>query len=155
MSQFERLLYAEYLPTNQFNQKWWEIVKLYQGIVPPSERGEEYCDAATKTHIINDAGQYYDYALSFVLLFQLHEHIANNILHQDMHATNYYGNKEVGAFLQTLLKPGASRDWQDLLEESIGTREMSSQAMLNYFEPLMVFLKKENEGRVHTLEMNW
>eukprot|EP01030_Chromulinospumella_sphaerica_P024980 gene24980-25093_t len=54
-------------------------------------RGEEYCDAATKTHINDDPAQYYDYALSYVILYQLHNHIAKNILHQDPHATNYFG----------------------------------------------------------------
>lgn len=153
MTLFEHDLYAENLPIDEFNKRWWDIARAYQGIVPPTVRGEEYCDAASKTHIIDDSGQYYDYALSFVLLFQLHEHIANNILHQDMHATNYYGNKEVGDFLKKLLEPGASRDWRDLLQESIGTNEMSSQAMLNYFEPLMNYLKEQNKDRTHTLKM--
>jgi peptidyl-dipeptidase A len=55
----------------------------YQGIAPPAPRGEEFCDAATKTHINDDPAGYYDYALSFVLLFQLHDHIATEILHEE------------------------------------------------------------------------
>ena len=35
-----------------------------------------FTDAATKTHINDDPAQYYDYALSYALLFQLHDHIA-------------------------------------------------------------------------------
>lgn len=71
MTEFENSLYAENLPKDQFNQKWWELAKKYQGMVPPSDRGEEFCDAASKTHINNDAAQYYDYAVSYILLFQL------------------------------------------------------------------------------------
>ena len=84
---------------------------------PAVAAGEEYCDAASKTHITDDAAQYYDYAISYVLLFQFHDHIARNILKQDPHATNYYGNKEVGDFLAKIMRPGASGDWRQTLRE--------------------------------------
>ena len=153
MTEFEHELYANNLPVDQYNQKWWEIKKKYQGIVPPSVRGEEFCDAASKTHINNDAAQYYDYALSFVLLFQLHDHISREILQQDPHATNYYGNKEVGNFLHDLMYPGASVDWREHLEETIGS-EMSAKPLLDYFSPLMEYLKEVNQGRNYTLPEN-
>jgi peptidyl-dipeptidase A len=151
MTQFEYELYAKNLPKDQYNRRWWEMVKKYQGIEPPNERGEEYCDAATKTHITDDAAQYYDYALSFILLYQLHDHIATKILKQDPHATNYYGNQEVGRFLDEIMRPGSSRDWREVLREKTG-EDLSAKAMLRYFEPLMEYLKKENAGREHTLE---
>jgi peptidyl-dipeptidase A len=153
MSMFEHDLYAGNLSPDQFNQRWWELAKQYQGIVPPAPRGEEYCDAATKTHINDDPAQYYDYALSFILLFQVHDHIAKNILHQDPHNTNYYGNKEVGKFIGEIMRPGASADWRKLLKEKTGS-DLSAKAMLDYFEPLMEYLKKENEGRKYTLPQN-
>ena len=150
MSEFEKALYADGLPADQFNDKWWELTRKYQGIVPPGERDEEYCDAATKTHINDDAAQYYDYALSTVLMFQLHQHIAENILHHSPTATNYYGNKEVGDFLKKIMHPGASRDWRIVLKEATG-EDMNAKAMLRYFEPLMVWLKEQNKGRKYTL----
>ena len=150
MSMFEHDLYANNLPADQFNKRWWELAAQYQGIAPPTTRGEEYCDAATKTHINDDAAQYYDYALSFILLFQVHDHIAKEILHQDPHATNYYGNKEVGKFIADIMKPGASKDWREVLKEKTGS-ELSAKAMLDYFAPLMDYLKKENQGRKYTL----
>jgi peptidyl-dipeptidase A len=150
MTEFEYELYAEDLPPDQFNKRWWEIKRRYQGVVPPSPRGEEYCDAASKTHISNDAAQYYDYAISYVLLFQLHNHIAKKILKQDPHNTNYFGSKEVGQFLDDLMRPGGSRDWRVVLKETTG-EEISARAMLEYFEPLTAYLKKVNEGRKQTL----
>lgn len=150
MAQFEYELYSKNLPKDEYNKRWWEIVREYQGIVPPTARGEEYCDAATKTHINDDAAQYYDYAISFILLFQLHDHIATKILHQDPHATNYYGNKKVGDFLRKIMTPGASKDWRLVLRETTG-EDLSAKAMLRYFEPLMAYLKKVNEGRKYTL----
>lgn len=150
MSEFEYELYSKNLPADQFNKRWWEIVKREQGIVPPMERGEEYCDAATKTHIIDDPAQYYDYALSSVLMFQFHDHIAKNILHQDPRFTNYYGNKEIGGFIGGMMAVGGVGDWRVLLREKLG-QDLSAKPMLNYFAPLMAYLKKANEGRKYTL----
>jgi peptidyl-dipeptidase A len=150
MTEFENALYAENLPPDQYNAKWWELVQKYQGIVPPNDRSADLCDAATKTHVIDDAAQYYDYAMSYVLLFQMHDHIAREILHQDPHATNYYGSKEVGAFLRKLLTPGATRDWRELTREATGS-DLSAQALLRYFEPLTAYLQEQNRGRTYTL----
>ncbi|MDH3196751.1 MAG: M2 family metallopeptidase [Candidatus Krumholzibacteria bacterium] len=150
MTDFEHALYAEELPPSRYNQRWWELKARYQGIAPPAPRGEEYCDAASKTHINNDAAQYYDYGLSYVLLFQLHDHVARNILHQSPRATSYYGSTELGAFLRTLLTPGANCDWRALTREAIG-EEISAGAMLRYFEPLMAWLQEQNQGRTQTL----
>ncbi|WP_431135954.1 M2 family metallopeptidase [Psychroserpens mesophilus] len=150
MTEFENALYAENLSREQFNKKWWELAKKYQGMVPPTDRGEEFNDAASKTHINNDAAQYYDYAISYILLFQFHDHISKNILKQDPHATNYFGSKDVGTFLKGVLETGANNDWRVLLKQSVGS-EMSAKPMLEYFEPLMGYLKAQNKGRNHTL----
>lgn len=151
MTEWEHDFYARKLPADSLNARWWALVKDYQGIVPPAgPRGEQFCDAATKTHINDDPAQYYDYALSYVLLFQLHDHIATKILHQDPHATNYYGSAEVGTFLQHLLRPGAARDWRGLLRESTG-EDLSARAMVAYFQPLIGYLKEVNRGRKYTM----
>ncbi|MSR62216.1 MAG: peptidase [Planctomycetes bacterium] len=147
---FEKELYADELPSSKWNQRWWELAARYQGIAPPTPRGEEFCDAATKTHINDDPAGYYDYALSFVLLFQLHDHIAHEILHEDPRDTNYFGRKDVGEFLRSILTPGMSVDWRELLKEKTGSA-LSAKPMLRYFEPLMGWLKEQNRGRKPTL----
>lgn len=150
MTRFEHELYSKNLPPSQFNSKWWELARKYQGIAPPTARGEEYADGLTKTHINDDAGQYYDYALSQALLFQLHDYIARNILRQNPHDTDYYGSKPVGDFLKVLMAPGASRPWRDVLKETTG-QELNAQAMVQYFAPLHEWLKIQNRGRTYTL----
>ena len=150
MSNFEKALYVDNLPAEQFNAKGWELSKKYQGMIPPSPRGEEYCDAATKTHINDDAAQYYDYALSYVILYQLHNHIAKNILHQDPRSTNYFGQKGIGEFMKKIMYPGASKDWRQVLKESTGD-ELNASAMLEYFQPLVEWLKEQNNGRKYTM----
>jgi peptidyl-dipeptidase A len=146
MTRFEYELYENDLPKEEYNQRWWELVRQYQGIVPPSPRGEQYCDAATKTHIIDDAAQYYDYALSCVLKYHLHDYIARNILGQDPRNCSYAGNKEVGDFLKGIMRPGASRDWRIVLKEKTG-ESLSARAMLEYYKPLLIWLKEQNRGR--------
>lgn len=150
MSEFEYELYAKNLPADQFNKRWWEIVKREQGIVPPTDRDETFCDPATKTHIIDDPAQYYDYALSSVLMFQFHDHIAKDILHQDPRFTNYYGNKEIGNFIGSMMAVGGVGDWRVLLKEKTGS-DLTAKPMLDYFSPLLAYLKKVNEGRKYTL----
>ena len=136
----------EQVPKDQFNKRWWELVEEYQGLVPPKERGEEYCDAATKTHINNDPAQYYDYAVAKLLQYQFHDYICKNILKTSPNEANYYNNKEVGAYLKSILSVGKTGDWRKLLKEKTG-EDLSARAMLSYFQPLMDFLEKENAGR--------
>jgi peptidyl-dipeptidase A len=150
MTRFEHALYAEGLPADRFNAKWWELTRKYQGIVPPARRDERWADALTKTHINDDPAQYYDYALSYALLFQLHDHIAREILHQDPHDTDYYGSRAAGDFLRRLMAPGATRPWREILRETTG-RELDAKAMVEYFAPLYRWLQQQNRGRRATL----
>ncbi len=146
MTHWERDFYEDTLSADKFNARWWEYVARYQGIDPPAARDEVSCDPATKTHINDDPAGYYDYSLAFLIKYQLHNYIAKNILHQDPHNCNYYGNKEVGAWLWDLLKLGATRDWRTVIKEKTG-EEISPKAMLEYFAPVMDYLKKENKGQ--------
>ncbi len=150
MFEWEREIYTQALPPDRWNQRWWELVEKYQGIAPPSVRDERFCDPATKTHVNDDPAAYYDYALSYVLLFQLHDHIAHNILREDPHDTCYYGRKEVGDFLKGLMRHGATVDWIELLRERTGS-PLSARAMVDYFDPLRRRLAEINSGRVSTL----
>ncbi|MBI2838922.1 MAG: M2 family metallopeptidase [Acidobacteria bacterium] len=151
MTHFEHDLYEKNLPPAEYNARWWVYAKKYQGIVPPSDRGGDYCDAATKTHINDDPAQYYDYALGTVLKFQLHDYIARRILKQDPHAANYFGSKETGTFIRDIMSPGQTKDWRAVLREKTG-EDLSARAMLEYFNPLMEYLKKANAGRKYTIE---
>ena len=46
-----------------------------------------------------------------------------------------------------MLEMGASKPWPDALEAFTGTREMSADAMVEYFAPLQAWLKERNEGK--------
>ena len=150
MAAWERDFYEDTLPADQLNQRWWDYVAKYQGLAPPEPRGEEFCDAATKTHINDDPAEYYKYSIAFAIKYQLHMHIAKKILHQDPHHCSVAGNQEVGAFLYNIMKQGATRDWRTVIREATG-EEFSGRPMLEYFEPLMKYLQEQNKGR----EVGW
>ncbi len=150
MYQWERELYEKELPPERWNERWWQLVARYQGIAPPAPRDETWCDPATKTHVIDDPAGYYDYALSYVLMFQLHDHIARRILRADPHDTQYFGRKDVGEFLRSMMRPGKTVDWRELLREKTGSA-LSARPMVDYFEPLRKWLVEQNKGRTSTL----
>jgi len=163
VSAWERDLYDGDLPPEKWNARWWELAAKYQGIAPPpaaggerpapsgtaspgSPRGEEYCDGCTKTHVNDNPAYYYNYALATVMKYQLHTHICRNILKVDPHACTYYGSRAVGDFLRGLMSAGATRDWRELWKEKLG-EDLSTKPMMDYFGPLLDYLKKENKGR--------
>ncbi|HZL20248.1 MAG TPA: M2 family metallopeptidase [Polyangia bacterium] len=146
MSHFERDLYETDLPPSEWQSKWWEYVATFQGVVPPGGREGDLCDACTKTHINDDPAQYYDYALATLIKFQLHDHICNKILKQDVRSCDYSGHKEVGDFLKGILSLGATRDWRAVIKEATG-EPISPRAMMAFYAPLMDELAKRNAGR--------
>ncbi len=146
MTHWEADVYAKGLPPDQWNARWWQYVRDFQGVEPPTERGEQLCDAATKTHINDTPAYYYSYAIANVLVFQMHDHIARKILHQDPRSCNYAGNKEVGAWLESIMQKGGTEDWRKVLREATG-EDLSTRAELDYFAPLMKWLQEQNQGR--------
>lgn len=146
MTHWEADIYANQLPPEQWNARWWHYVREFQGIEPPSERSEEWCDAATKTHINDTPAYYYSYAIAQVFKFQLHDYIARHILHQPPQSCNYAGNKAVGDFFRGIMEKGADTDWRTLLKEVTG-EELSTRAMVEYYAPLLAWLEEQNRGR--------
>jgi peptidyl-dipeptidase A len=146
MTGFEHDLYETDLPADQFNARWWELVRRHQGIDPPAARGEEYCDAASKTHINDDPAGYYDYAIGTLIVYQIHDYVARRILKQDPRNCNYYQRRDVGEYLHEMLKLGATRDWRSVLRDFTG-EELSARALMDYYAPLLDFLKQQNAGR--------
>lgn len=146
MTHWEADVYTKQLSPDQWNARWWQYVRDLQGVEPPSERGEEYCDAATKTHINDNPAYYYSYAIATVLKFQLHDYIARQILKQDPRSCSYADDKQVGAFLRGIMERGGTEDWRKVLREATG-EDLSTRAMVEYFRPLMAWLQTQNKGR--------
>lgn len=44
-----------------------------------------------------------------------------------------------------MLQLGSSKPWQDAMEQITGQRNMSAKALMNYFQPLVDWLKEQNK----------
>ena len=134
-------------PPADYNAKWWELRTANQGIVPPGPRPEDAFDPGAKYHIPGNT-PYLRYFLSYILQYQFHEAACEMAGWEGpLHRCSIYGNEEVGAKLKAMLEKGASEPWPDALEAFTGTREMDGSAITEYFEPLITYMKEENEGR--------
>lgn len=49
------------------------------------------------------------------------------------------------SFFRAGLSLGASKHWSETLEILTGSKQVSAEALLEYFSPLHKFLKEENE----------
>ena len=150
MTHWEADVYTKNLSPDEWNRRWWKYVREFQGVEAPGERGEEFCDAATKTHINDNPCYYYSYAIATVLKFQLHDHIARKILGQPPQSCNYANRKDVGDFLRGIMEKGGLEDWRKVLRDATG-EDLSTRAMAEYYKPLLAWLEKQNAGR----EIGW
>ncbi len=137
---------GEIAPT-AYNQGWNDLRLQYQGIAPPVARSEADFDPGAKYHVPASV-PYTRYFLARILQFQFYQAACKQAgWTGPLHRCSFYGNKEVGQRLNAMLAMGASRPWPDALEAFTGTREMSGDAMIEYFRPLMSWLQQQNRGR--------
>ncbi len=130
-----------------YNSSWWELRRRYQGIVPPVTRTEADFDPAAKFHV-PDNTPYTRYFLSFILQFQFHRALcAASGFKGPLYECSNYDSKEAGRKFQAMLAAGASKPWQDTLETLTGSRDIDASAITDYFQPLMEWLAKENQGQ--------
>ncbi len=129
-----------------YNNAWTKLRTQYQGIVPPVERPANAFDAGAKYHVPGNT-PYTRYFLARILQFQFYKAACDTAGWKGpLHRCSFYGNKEVGNKLNAMLEMGASKPWPDALKAFTGNREMSGKAMLEYFAPLMKWLKAQNKG---------
>jgi len=146
MTHWEHDYYEKELARHQVNTRWWEYTERYQGIEAPTPRGEDNFDPATEISIISNPARNYDKAISAVIMHQLHRYICREILDQDVRTANYVGNKQVGMYLHSILELGATRDWRLVIQQATG-ENISSEALLEFYNPLLIWLQQQNEGR--------
>src|SRR5688572_5653088 len=129
-------------------QAAWDQMRLqYQGITPPVPRTEQNFDAGAKYHVPASV-PYTRYFLARILQFQFYKAACDIAGWQGpLHRCSFYGNREVGRRLNEMLAMGASRPWPDALQAFTGSREISAEPMVEYFRPLLGWLREQNRGR--------
>ncbi|MES0873920.1 M2 family metallopeptidase [Sinimarinibacterium thermocellulolyticum] len=146
VDQWRWKVFAGEIKPADYNAGWWDLRARYQGVSPPVPRSEADFDPGAKYHIPGNT-PYTRYFLSFILQFQMHKALCAAAGHVGpLHTCNIYGNEEAGKRFMDMLAQGASRPWQETLEKLTGTRQMDGSALIEYFEPLLGYLKEQNDG---------
>ncbi len=137
---------GETTPDN-YNDAWWDLRLNYQGVAPAVERGTEDFDPGAKYHIPANVS-YTRYFIARVLQFQFHRALCDAAGHEGpLHECSVYGSEEAGERFWAMLEAGSSEPWPNTLEKLTGTRQMDATAIVDYFQPLMGYLREQNEGR--------
>lgn len=140
-------VYSGAIAPENYNQAWWDLRTKYQGVAPAVERSEAHFDPGSKYHVPANVS-YTRYFLAHVLMFQFQRTLCDIAGHEgELQACSIYGSKEAGEKFYAMLETGASQPWQDTLEVMTGTREMDATAIIDYFAPLMEYLKEQNAER--------
>jgi peptidyl-dipeptidase A len=133
-------------PAN-YNRAWWDLRAKYQGVAPPVARTEADFDPGAKFHVPGNT-PYTRYFLARVLQFQFYRAMCREAGHTGpLYRCSFFGSKAAGARLARMLEAGQSRPWQETLYTMTGERRMDAGAMLEYFQPLQVWLDRQNAGR--------
>ena len=132
---------------DSYNKAWWDLRLKYQGVAPPSARGEEYFDPGAKYHVPANY-PYTRYFLAHILQFQFHRAMAQAAgCSGPLHRCSAYESKAAGERLNKMLAMGLSRPWPDALEALTGTRQMDATAIRDYFAPLQKWLDEQIKGQ--------
>ena len=147
IDQWRWKVFAGEISAADYNKAWWDLKLKYQGVVPPSPRGEEFFDPGAKYHV-PDNTPYTRYFLAAILQFQFHRGLAETAgCTLPLNRCSIYENKAAGEKLNTMLSMGASRPWPEALEALTGSKQMDATAILDYFAPLSKWLDEQLAGK--------
>ncbi len=147
IDQWRWKVFSGAIKPDQYNAEWWALRLKYQGIAPPSPRGEEFFDPGAKYHV-PDNTPYSRYFLADILQFQFHRALAQAAgCTQPLHRCSIYESEEAGKRLNAMLAMGQSKPWPEALNALTGSKEMDASAILDYFAPLKAWLDEQLKGQ--------
>lgn len=147
IDQWRWQVFSGAITPDDYNTTWWNLRLKYQGVAPPSPRGEEYFDPGAKYHVPANF-PYTRYFLAHILQFQFHRALAREAgCTGPLHRCSIYESREAGRRLNATLEMGLSRPWPEALEALTGTKEMDASAIRDYFAPLQAWLDRQLEGK--------
>ncbi|CDW53617.1 angiotensin converting enzyme [Trichuris trichiura] len=135
------------VPRKKWNSEWWSLRHQYQGIVPPTPRGENSFDPPNELAWPLDLPSMHSF-LGKIMQFQIFQHMCNLSGHVGaLHLCNLRGNKRVGEKLAEMLRLGSSVHWSKALKMVASREAISVQPLLDYFKPLLEFLNETNNNK--------
>jgi len=147
VDQWRWKVFSGQITSDKYNESWWKLRAYYQGVSAPLPRGEEDFDPGAKYHVPGNV-PYTRYFLAYVLQFQFYKALCDAAGYQGpLNECDFYGSREAGRKYMDMLAQGASKPWPETLEKLTGTRQMDASALIEYFGPLLAWLKEQNEGQ--------
>jgi len=141
-------VFDESITRAEYNSKWWDLRCKYQGVSPPVARSTSIdFDPGAKYHVPANT-PYIRYFVSHILQFQFHQALcaaAGNT--RPLHRCDIYQSLDAGTLMANMMSLGSSKPWQDALEQIAGTRQMLTGPLMEYFEPLYLWLQEQNSGQ--------
>ncbi|KAK5650646.1 hypothetical protein RI129_001675 [Pyrocoelia pectoralis] len=143
-------VFSGMVPREEWNHRWWKYRNELQGIKAPVERSGNDFDPAAKYHVAGDS-QYINYFVARILQFQIYKALcieAGQYAPDDnkpLHKCDFYQSVKAGQKLRAGLSLGSSKHWSEALYAITGERQLNASALLEYFDPLMVYMKAQNQ----------
>jgi peptidyl-dipeptidase A len=140
-------VFAGEITPDRYNAAWWDLKHRYQGVVEPLPRSEADFDPGAKYHVPGNV-PYIRYFIARILQFQFHRSWCRAAgWTGPLYRCSVYGNAAAGEQVRRMLEAGASKPWQETLFAATGERQMDATAMVDYFQPLLVWLERQNQGK--------
>jgi peptidyl-dipeptidase A len=134
-----------------YNKAWWALREKYQGVAPPLDRSENDFDPGAKYHIPSNT-PYIRYFLAAIYQFQFYKAMCDASGYTGpLNRCSFYGSKEAGKRLKAMLEMGQSKPWPEAMKVMTGQSKADASALVEYFSPLMIWLKEQNRGH----ESDW
>ncbi len=129
-----------------YNKAWWRLREQYQGVAPPVDRSEADFDPGAKYHIPSNT-PYARYFLARIYQFQFYRAMCRAAGYTGpLNRCSVFGSKAAGDKLEAMLALGQSKPWQEAMKAMTGQDRIDASAMVEYFQPLLTWLKEQNRG---------
>lgn len=137
-------VYGGQVQPQDYDKVWWSLSETYQGISRPVPMQEGGFDAGAKFHVAADVA-YARYFVAHLLQFQFQRALCREAGYTGpLHSCSIFGNKKAGEKYQAMLKLGASKPWPQALQAMTGEQQLDGSALIEYFQPLKVWLDQQN-----------
>jgi len=130
-----------------YNKAWWALREQYQGVAPPVDRTEADFDPGAKYHIPANT-PYARYFMARIYQFQFYRAMCRAAGYSGpLNRCSFFGSRPAGDKLEAMLAMGQSRPWPEALKKLTGEDRIDASAMVEYFQPLLTWLKEQNKDQ--------
>lgn len=130
--------------SDNWMKRWWDLKHSIVGVKAPVERSEDDFDPGAMFHIVGDYS-FMRYYMRTIIQFQFHKAMCDAKGHTGpLHTCDIYESSEAGERLSNMLELGSSKPWPDAMEQITGQRDISADAIMEYFAPLHEWLQAKN-----------